>query len=158
MLLPIVIAACGPRPMSMTGPAPVQPTPSQSVSDSVVAAVLRLIAQRGLPDHRPRSIIYAQTDSDIVSSSSLPVLDSVQFVLLDSVEVQRLANRVGSVNVIRVSRPLVHDDTAQAGADSRVVWRRERIGRMISMSACAFRLRRMNAGWQVDSTLGCIIS
>ncbi len=152
----ITIAACAQQ--AGTGPVPVHPTPAVSVSDSVVAAVLDLVATRGLPDFRPRRTVFIQKDSGIVSSSSLPLLDSVEFVLLDSAEVQHLANRVGSVNVIRVGRPIIQDDTARTGANSRVVWRQERIGRMISMSACAFRARRSTRQWQIDSTLGCLIS
>jgi hypothetical protein len=138
----------------------VQPTTPQSVSDSVVAAVLYYVATRGLPDFHPIGIrtVVVQKDSDIVSAASIPSIDSVGFALLDSSEVQQLANRIGRVNVIGVGRPMVHDDTAHAGATSHVVWRPERIGRIGGLSACMFRVRRTNARWQVDSTLMCIIS
>ncbi len=155
----IALAACTQSTQArIEGPRPVQPTPAQSVSDSVVAAVLFEIATRGLPDFKPRQTVFVQRNADIVSSASLPVLDSVEFVLLDSAGVQHLANQIGSVNVVRVERPIVYDDTAHAGASNRVVWRQERIGRMISTSGCSFRARRTNAHWQVDSTLGCLIS
>ncbi len=163
-LLLIMILGCAQQTRShISSSRPVQPTPAQNVSDSIVAAVLYSVATRGLPDFRPTHTLFVKKDSDIVSSAALPSLDSVEFVLLDSAGVQQLANQIGSVNVIRVSRPTVQGDTAHAGANSRVVWRLERAGRLsrarfISMSACAFRLRRANRQWQVDSTLGCIIS
>jgi len=166
-LLLIIILGCAQQARSNTSSSPaVQPTPAHNVSDSIVAAVLYSVATRGLPDFRPTDTLFVKKDSDIISSAALPSLNSIQFVLLDSAGVQQLANEIGSVNVIRVSRPTVQDDTAHAGANSRVVWRLERTGRLsrgrfsrfISMSACAFRLRRTNRQWQVDSTLGCIIS
>ena len=167
-LLLIGIFACAQRARSnITAPPPIQPTPPRNVSDSIVAAVVFSVATHGLPDFPPSHTVFVQRDSDIVSSAALPLLDSVEFILLDSAGVQQLANQLGSVNVIRVSRPIVQDDTAHAGAKSRVVWRQERIpgnrarGRtasFISMSACFFRMRRTKRQWQVDSTLGCIIS
>src|SRR6266576_1349488 len=158
-LFPIALAACTQSTQArIAGPRPVQPTPAKSVSDSVVAAVLVEIATRGLPDYNPRRTVFLQRDSDIVTSASLPLLDSVEFVLLDSAGVQQLANRIGNVNVVTVGRPVIHDDTARTWAASRVVWRQERMGRMISTSSCAVRARRANAQWQIDSTLGCLIS
>ena len=158
----LIVLACTQQPQARFGqPTPVQPTSPQSVSDSIVAAVLYHVVTHGLPDFHPigglRTIVV-RNDSDIVSSASIPSVDSVGFVLLDSIDVQRLANRIGHVNVIGVGRPIVQDDTAHAGATSHVVWRPERLGRMVSMSACMFRVRRTNARWQVDSTLMCIIS
>jgi len=165
----IVIVACAQQGQSnVSAPPPLLPTPARNVSDSIVAAVLYSVATRGLPDFRPAHSVVVLKDSDIVSSAVLPSLDSVDFVLLDSAGVQGLANNIGSVNVIRLSRPMVVDDTeAHAGAQSRVVWRQERSrgtrsrGRtaaLISTSSCFFRIRRTNRQWQVDSTLGCVIS
>jgi hypothetical protein len=116
------------------------------------------VATRGLPDFQPKPTVYVRTDSGIVSSASLPALDSVAFVLLDSAAAQQLANKLGSVNVIGVERPMIQDDTARMAATSRYVLRQSRIGGMVSMSACAFRARRTDGKWQVDSTLGCIIT
>jgi len=155
----IALAACVQPPQArISGPRPVQPTPAQNVSDSIVAAVLYDVATGGLLDYNPRRTVFLQRDSDIVTSASLPLLDSVEFVLLDSAGVQQLANRIGNVNVVTVGRPVISDDTARTWAASRVVWRQERIGRMISTSSCAVRARRANARWQIDSTLGCLIS
>ena len=156
--LPLLFAVAACAQQAITAPAAARPTPALSVSDSVVAAVLYIVATRGLPDFRPMRTVYVRKDSGIVSSSSLPSLDSVQFVLLDSAEVQQLANRVGYVNVIRLERPTVYSDTAHAGASNRYVWRQERIGRDISTSGCTFRARRIAQQWQIDSTLGCLIS
>ena len=158
-LFSIAIAACTqPRPPSLTEPTPVQPTPARTTSDSIVASVLNRVAVHGLPDFRPRRTVVIQDDSGLVSSSSLPSLDSVEFLLLDSAGVHQLAHKLGNVNAISVSRPIISNDTARSGAASRVVWRRESIGRLVSMSACAYRLRRASGHWVIDSAFVCIIS
>ena len=158
--LPLLFAIAACAQQAGTSPAPTLPTPALTASDSVVAAVLYVVATRGLPDFTPTHTVYVRNDSEVVSSSSLPSLDSVQFVLLDSAEVQELANKTGYVNVIRVSRPVIYNDYAHAGARSRYVWGQERIEWRgdISTSGCMFRARRVVDRWQIDSTLGCRIS
>jgi hypothetical protein len=81
-------------------------------------------------------------------------------VLLDSVHMQQAANQIGDLNVLTVVRFHIAGDTAMVSAVSHRVWQQRR-GRgvmMGSMSACEYRLRRSNAMWQVDSTVGCVIT
>jgi hypothetical protein len=144
-----------PTPVALT---PVVPTPPQNTRDSVVAAVLHRAVVQGLPDFQAQRTVIIQNDSGVLSSSSLPWGDSVAFVLLDGAQVQNVANQLGHVNVLTVANPVISGDTARSGAGNRWVWRQERMGRMISASGCAFRLRRLAGVWQVDSTLGCLIS
>ena len=155
LLVLVTCATPRPAPVALT---PVSPTPARSTADSIVAAVLQWVVVHGLPDFQAARTVVIQDDSGYVSSSSLPRVDSIAFVLLNGSQIQPLADRLGRVNVLSVGRPVVADDTAQSGASNRWVLRRERIGRMASLSACTFRLRRVTAEWQVDSTLGCLIS
>jgi hypothetical protein len=111
----------------------------------------------GLPMFSAAKTVIIQNDSGFVSSSSLPRMDSVGFVLLDSTQIRELADHLGDVNVLRVWRPLIGADTALSGASSHWVWGQDN-QRMMAMSACAFRLRRLSGAWQVDSTIGCVIT
>jgi len=157
--LMLLLAACTTAPhQTPAALVHVLPTPAQTTDDSVVAAVLHKVVVEGLPDWRPRRTVVIQSDSGFVSPSSLPRVDSVDFVLLRAAEIQQLANQLGSVNALSAGRPAIWGDTARSGASSRWVWRQERVGRSIGMSACTFRLRRLNGAWQVDSTLGCVIT
>src|SRR5512143_1384185 len=140
--------------------APVQPLPPRSSWDSVLAVVLQHVVTHGLPDYRPQRQILIQSDSAFISQSALPQIDSIDFVLLDNVQVQRAANELGDLNVLTVARFNLGGDTAMVSAVSRWVWQQRpgRLGPMASMSACEFRLRRLGGAWQVDSTIGCSIT
>ena len=159
LTLSLLLTACA-RPTQPNAVAlvPVVPTPAQSTWDSVVAAVLYRAVVYGLPDFVARRTVVIQNDSGFMSSSSLPRVDSLGFVILDSAQVQDLANRLGRVNVLMLGKPLIGEDTARSGASNRWIWRRDGQGRMTSMSVCAYRLRRLEGAWQVDSTLGCLIT
>src|SRR5262245_26908692 len=74
----LVALACTQQPqVGVTEPIPVRPTSPRSASDSIVAAVLYQVATRGLPDFRPTPTIVVQKDSDIVTSASVPSVDSM---------------------------------------------------------------------------------
>ena len=157
--LTLLLVSCArPTQPSTVELAPVLPTPAQSTWDSVVAAVLHRVVVHGLPDFSALRTVVIQNDSGFVSSSSLPRIDSVGFVLLGSAQVQELANRLGRVNVLMVGRPWIGEDTARSGASNRWIRRPDGHSRVVSMSVCAYRLRRLEGAWQVDSTLGCLIT
>ena len=161
LALVLVTWACGRAPhMAPLALAPVQPLPPRSSWDSVVAVVLQHAVTHGLPDYRPQRKVLIQGDSAFISPSALPQIDSIDFVLLDKVQVQQAANELGHLNVLTVARFNLGDDTAMVSAVSRWVWQQRpgRLGMMASMSACEFRLRRLGGAWQVDSTIGCSIT
>jgi hypothetical protein len=87
-------------------------------------------------------------------------MDSIEFVLLDSAQMQRAANELGDLNVLTVARFHLGADTAMVSAVSHWVrqQRRGRFGMMGAMSACEFRLRRLNNAWHIDSIMGCVIT
>ena len=153
--------ACTPtpyiRPLSLTSTVPLPP---RTTNDSVISTVLERVALSGLPDWHPRRQIIIQNDSGVVSAFSLPQLDSVTFVVLTGAQIQQAANHDGHLNVLTVTRPTVNADTATASATSHWVWqqRPDRIGMMGSMSACGWRLRRLNGAWQIDSAFLCLIT
>jgi len=73
-LLLIMILGCAQQTRShISSSRPVQATPAQNVSDSIVAAVLYSVATRGLPDFRPTHTLFVKKDSDIVSSAAASV-------------------------------------------------------------------------------------
>ena len=154
----LVLLACTTHGLAPVALTPLLPTPARSTADSVVAAVLKQVVVRGLPDFQAERTVVIQDDSGYLTSSSLPRVDSIVFVLLNSSRIQQLADQLGRVNVLSVGRPVIAGDTAQSGASNEWVLRREPVGRMASISACTFRLRRVATEWQVDSTLGCLIS
>ena len=157
--LVLAVAACSrPGPQSPPELSPVLATTARNTSDSVVAAVLYRAVVQGLPDFSAGKTVVVQNDSGFVSSSSLPRVDSVHFLLFDSSQVQDLANRIGQVNVLKVWKPVIGVDTARSGASNHYVWRQDSIRRIESFSVCAYRLRRISGAWQIDSTLGCIIT
>ena len=161
LALLLVTWTCGRSPH--TAPltlAPAQPLPPRSSWDSVVAVVLQHAVTHGLPDYRPQRQILIQSDSAFISPSALPRIDSIDFVLLDNGQVQRAADELGDLDVLTVARFNLGGDTAMASAVSRRVWQQRpgRLGMMGSMSACEFRLRRLGGAWQVDSTIGCVIT
>jgi hypothetical protein len=140
--------------------APVQPLAARTTWDSVVAVVLQHAVVHGLPDFRPRRRVLIQGDSAFISLSSLPRMDSIEFVLLDRAQVQQAANELGDLNVLTVARFHLGGDTAKVSAVSHWVWQQRpgRLGMSSSVSACEYRLRRLDAAWQIDSTIGCVIS
>ena len=97
-------------------------------------------------------------DSAFISSGALPHMDSVEFVLLDSTEAQQVADEVGRISVMSIGRPSLAGDTARSGFTTRSVVRREKIGRMADWLSCAYRLRRIEGVWQIDSALGCVVT
>jgi len=137
----------------------VEPTPARGVVDSVVSAVLSKVVAHSVTSHS-RHAVFIQDDSGLVSAASLPRLDSIDFVIVDSAGAQQLANERGDFTVLTVARPSVAGDTARSGFTSRGVMqqKRNRVGVMVDLTACAFRLRRENGRWQVDSTLGCVMT
>jgi hypothetical protein len=139
---------------------PVLPTTARSTRDSVVAAVIHEVVVHGLPIFHNERTVVIRNDSGLISSSSLPLGDPVEFVLLDSVGIQDLANRVGEVNVLRLWQPVIGEDTARSGASNGYVWRQadSHMRRYKIFSVCAYRLRRVREAWQVDSSLGCGVS
>jgi hypothetical protein len=139
------------------------PTPARSTRDSVIATVLRQVVLRGLPIYQAARPIVIRDDSGVISSSSLPRMDSIDFVVLDSARIQELANEKGQLNVLRVWTPVIGGDTARSGASNRFVWRRgptpPQAVRHQIVSACTYRLRRADGAWQViDSVLSCVVS
>ncbi len=157
----VLVFACSQAPhappLTLT---PAKPLAPRTTSDSIVAAVLHKAVVNGLPNFRPRRRVVIRTDSGFVSAFSLPPLDSVEFVLLDSAQTQQLADQSGDLNVLIVPRPAIWGDTAKASVMNRWVWqqRRDQVGIMVSTSACQWRLRRLSGAWQIDSTLGCLIT
>ncbi len=158
LLFPLAILSCA-RPGS--GPDPrltiVEPKPARDAQDSVVSAVLSKVVAHSA-DARYRHTVVIRDDSGVVSGSSLPRLDSIDFVILDSADAQQLADKRGDVNVLTVARPAIREDAARSGFTSRRILQRRpgRGGAMLGLTACAFSLRRSDGRWQVDSTLGCI--
>ena len=155
-LLPVIIcASCGPG--TSVNLLPVLPVPARTTSDSIVAAVIRKAEVDGRPVLSRRTV-FVRDDSGIVSASSLPTADSIDFVVLDSVEVRQAANRLGELYVLTVGRPLIAGDTARSGFHIRSVRRPEGVGRLADVYACAYRLRRIERRWQIDSVYGCLQS
>ena len=119
LVLLLALEGCGGAPHANSfSLALVQPQPPQSTWDSIASAALLMAVTHGLPDWHPRRRVIVETDSGLISPSSLPRLGSFEFVLLDSAQAQRTANEVGDLNILTVARVLVANDSAKVSAVS----------------------------------------
>jgi len=160
LILVIVTACAHARHRAPTSLSSVAPTPPHTTWDSVIAVSLEYAVSRGIPEHWWSGLLIVQADSAFMSSSSLPHSSRVTFALLDSARVQQVANRFGDYDVLMVIRSHLESDTAVATIASRRVYQRrnDRFGQMNVASACELHLRRLEAGWQVDSVFICMIT
>ncbi len=135
-----------------------RPETSVSVQDTIVALSLREAVLHGIPDFTPSPHVVVQAIPGLVSSRTLPAIDSVSFFLLDSVQIRQLATRAGNFFYLRPSAPQIRGDTATIGLKGMLGFRRTNRGvGTREESACAWRAVRRSGTWAVDTTLGCII-
>jgi hypothetical protein len=130
-----------------------------STQDTIVGLSIREALLHGVPDFAPAPQVVIEYRRDVVSSHALPPIDSVSFFLLDSVQIRKLGDRVGTFRYLRPFAPQIRGDTALLGIATGVGFRRTRyaIG-LLAGGACSWRAVRRSGAWVVDTVLGCIIS
>jgi len=130
-----------------------------SAQDTIVALSIREALVHGIPDFGPGPQVVVEYRRDVVSSHALPQIDSVSFFLLDSIQLGKLGDRVGTFRYLRPVAPRIHGDTAMLGIASAVGFKRTRYAiALLGGGACSWRAVRRSGMWVVDTVLGCIIS
>jgi hypothetical protein len=130
-----------------------------STQDTIVALSIREALLHGIPDFAPGPQVVVEYRRDVVSSHALPQIDSVSFFLLDSMQIGKLGDRVGTFRYLRPFAPRIHGDTAMLDLASAVGFKRTRHAVLfLAGGACSWRAVRRSGAWVVDTVLGCIIS
>jgi hypothetical protein len=158
-----LLLACGSSTSYWTILPTLRPTPSmppRTTEDTVVTLALRQVALHGLVDFGPRPQVILLTDHYQPEPSGLPAIDSVHFVLLDSLQIQQIADTTGDMNVLVIQPPSIWPDSATVVIGNRRILqsRARRIGLMVGFSTCSWHLNRLPTGWRLDSLSLCLAS
>ncbi len=137
------------------------PEPPSSATDSIVSLALEQAVVHGMPPDlsrtRPRVLIIR--DDAPVSAHALPRIDSVAFYILDSMQIQALADRHESMDYLVVSGASIQGDSATVGIGDRVA-QRPHSGRgryFSSRRTCFWILRRHEGVWTIEREGGCVV-
>lgn len=140
---------------------PTLPEAPLSAKDSVRSLALERAVVYGVRDYQPRSRVVISRDRGFASARVLPRLPSITFYIIDSTEIQALADRFGTIEYLLVGEATVQGDSATAdiGYDFAV---RPNPGRGPFVGwgggGCYWILRRHDRVWQIERLVGCVIS
>ena len=127
--------------------------PAWSTQDTIVALSIREAVLGGTSFGLPRQVVV-QRVPDVVSSHALPAIDSVEFYLLDTLQIEKLASQAGNFTYLRPFPPRINGDSA-------VVFVGRRHGLMprrpAGVTSCSWRAIRRSGAWVVDAPLGCVV-
>lgn len=157
----LAAGACSAPQPHMVRLTPTQPSPPRTTADSVLTVALRGVVEHGLPDFGPRKQVIIVAKDGYPTSSGLPIIDSISFVVVDSARSQQIDDTTGDLNVIWANPPAILGDSAVVDLGNyRVVQRRpRRTGLTGSFSTCSWHLHRRASAWQLDSVPGlCLVS
>ena len=136
-----------------------RPEPPLNAQDTIVALAIREAVMRGIPGFEPRREVVVQRVPGLVTSRTLPQIDSVAFFLLDTFQIRTLADQAGEFMYLRPTPPRIDGDTAVVGLGSELgLKHRTHVRAIFGVGGCSWRAVRRSTTWVVDSTLGCIIS
>ncbi len=166
-ILVIMLALGSARPLHALQNADVQltptlPEPPSSATDSIISLALEQAVVHGMPPDlsrtRPRVLIIR--DDAPVSARALPRIDSVAFSILDSAQIQALADRHESMDYLVVSGASIHGDSGTVGIGDHVA-QRPHSGRgtrqFSTRRVCYWILRRHEGVWRIEREGGCVV-
>ena len=140
---------------------PTLPEPPLSAKDSVLSLALeRVVVYGGVLDYHLRSRVVISRDRGFASARVLPRLPSITFYIVDSTQIQALADRFGSIDYLLVGSSSVQADSATAAIGHDFAVRRQP-GRgpfIAGGSGCYWILRRLDRVWQIERLAGCLVS
>jgi len=131
-----------------------RPEPPVTISDTIIALAIREAALRGIPAFPTQRHIVVQRLADVVSSRSLPWIDSVSFLVLDSAQLIRVAAHAGHFAYLRPYPPRIDGDTAVVSVASRFA-ADPTVARALYGGACSWRAVRQSGSWVLDTVVGC---
>ena|SRR6266566_3471821 len=138
---------------------PTQPQLPVSATDSVRLLALEQTLLHGLPNFRPGARVVLSQDRGFASARVLPAARSVTFYILDSVQIQALADRYGDMNYLVVGEATMEGDSAIAAiGNAFALRRRPGLRAVFGEGACYWILRRHPGVWQIERVGGCLVS
>src|SRR5256885_6611563 len=103
---------------------PTQPQLPVSATDSVRLLALEQALLHGLPSFRPGARVVLSQDRGFASARVLPAARSVTFYILDTLQIQVLADRYGDMNYLVVGEATMQGDSATAAIGNAFAFRR----------------------------------
>jgi hypothetical protein len=159
LLIAIATCACTPTlETELRGVMPIVPQDPLSTPDTLIRFALQLAVAGPSPAPGPRRVIFLASVPAVVTPQSLPPLDSVTFYILDSVEIQRLADRTSDLSYLRLFPPQIAGDSAMVHvADRLAIKRRTQPFVLLGGGGCTWFFLRREGAWTLDRTRGgCI--
>ena len=140
---------------------PARPQPPLSTIDSLLSLALEQAVIHGVADFPPHSREIIIRNSPFASAHVLPRMDSVTFYIVDSAQIQTLADRYGDVSYLLLGTTTTEADSATAAIGNTFALRRSP-GRgpvvLMAGGGCYWILRRHDGRWQIERLGGCLIS
>ena len=140
---------------------PARPQPPLSAIDSLLSLALEQAVIHGVADFPPHSREVIIRNSPFASAHVLPRMDSVTFYIVDSAQIQTLADRYGNVSYLLLGTTTIEADSATAAIGNTFALRRSPgrgPGVLMAGGGCYWILRRHDGTWQIERLGGCLIS
>ncbi len=126
--------------------------------DTLIGLVLAQAALHGTVDFHPRHQVVVENRGNSLTPHAIPRGDSLTFFVLDTSQIQRLADRTGDFSYLRIAVPRIAGDTAHlAIASSRAFRDRSRPVLFLGGGACSLTAVRRGGNWEFVGHPACII-
>jgi hypothetical protein len=126
--------------------------------DTLIGLVLAQAALHGTVDFHPRHQVVVENRGNRLTPHAIPRSDSLTFFVLDTAQIQHLADRTGDFSYLRVYVPRIAGDTAHLGiGSSRAFRHRSRPVLFLGGGACSLTAVRRAGSWEFIGHTACII-